>query len=528
MKKSTFALFALFPLFLFSQNPPADTIFQHWHKNNRVAPSATENLLKIEVFDFHKQRIPALPISAVQVESGQVWHGTTGSMGEVYFLVPKGKGYRFDAGTEQGLRTVRLPNAGNMRSTYGITYVSTQIAEEEKNDTIKQTIPPTQTPTKGRVLVKLRVMDFDEKPLDEEALYFTAKKSGKTYVGVSDKEGKATLMFPKGDTFCLSTRFVHNIECFGLEDNDLAQTLSLRYRTLGTKAILAREAERLRQAALRDSLYKLERARDSLRFVRDSLRSANPGSGQFLDQMSFGGDPVKVENAIKKQAEKERELVAKDPQYFEKMGDEIKAVLYRMRSPWAKKMIVTDITGSMYPYLDQILIWHALQFTQEEEKRYLFFNDGDGQLEEEKKIGSTGGLYFTEAKEMRQLMQAMLTSMKAGYGGDSPENDLEAVLDAAKRMRNIEELILVADNYSDVRDMELLTQLKIPVHVVLAGSEHGVNEDYLEIAYKTSGSVHTLAQDIEDLAKLADGQTITIGNYQYRVSKGKFLQVSKG
>ena len=68
---------------------------------------------------------------------------------------------------------------------------------------------------------------------------------------------------------------------------------------------------------------------------------------------------------------------------------------------------------------------------------------------------------------------------------------------------------------------------KVPVHIVLCGTESGVNEDYLEIAYKTKGSIHTIEQDIDDLAQLADGATITIGHYKYRVSRGKFIQVSR-
>lgn len=63
--------------------------------------------------------------------------------------------------------------------------------------------------------------------------------------------------------------------------------------------------------------------------------------------------------------------------------------------------------------------------------------------------------------------------------------------------------------------------------IILCGTERGVNENYLEIACKTGGSLHTIEQDIEHLAELADGATITIGRYQYRVSRGKFIQVSR-
>lgn len=128
---------------------------------------------------------------------------------------------------------------------------------------------------------------------------------------------------------------------------------------------------------------------------------------------------------------------------------------------------------------------------------------------------------------MPDLMKKMLETTSFGCSGDNPENDLEAVLEGAKLLQGMDELILIADNFSDVRDIELLTELDVPVHIVLCGTQLGVNEDYLEIAWKTGGSIHTIEQDIEGLAKLADGETITIGAYRYRVSRGKFIQVSK-
>ena len=128
-------------------------------------------------------------------------------------------------------------------------------------------------------------------------------------------------------------------------------------------------------------------------------------------------------------------------------------------------------------------------------------------------IGQTGGLYFTEQADMEKLLLKMRETAEGGYGGDGPENDLEALIHGVSKMKGLDELILIADNYSDVRDMKLLINLKIPVHIVLCGTQQGVNENYLEIAYKTGGSIHTIEQDIDDLAKLADGATIQIGMY---------------
>lgn len=525
MKTIALTIFLLLPIFLFSQNSPPDTIRQHWHSGRAVEPSRNDNLLKIRVFDFSMQLIPGLQVCATQLESGQVWQGETGEKGQVYFLVPKGKGYRIDAGDEQGLKTVRLPPQGKVRSSYSVTYVAKEYSERERNDTIFQKVSPAQAPTRQRVLAKVNVKGYDEEPLDGEVLYFSTKKSAKVYVGTADEKGYLTLMLPKGDTFCLSTSYVADVDCFELPQNGFAERLTLTFQTIGTKEFLRRKAERERQAAIRDSLYRVQRALDSLRMISDSLRN-HWEEKNFIHQLEFGKDPLEVEKLIKKRAAKERKLIAEDSRYFEKSGEEVKAVLYRMRSNWTNKVIVTDITGSMYPYMDQVLLWHALQLSQGENNRYLFFNDGDNEPDNHQALGHAGGIYHTDAKAMQELMAKMSEGIQAGGGGHSSENDLEALLAAEEKLRELDELILIADNYSDVWDIELLAQLDVPVHVILAGAEHGVNEQYLEIAYRTQGSVHTLSQDIENLAQLADGQIVTIGSYRYRVSKGKFVQIS--
>ena len=128
---------------------------------------------------------------------------------------------------------------------------------------------------------------------------------------------------------------------------------------------------------------------------------------------------------------------------------------------------------------------------------------------------------------MDRLLETMYKAMTGGSGADSPENDLEALLEGVRLMGEIDELILIADNYSDVRDIELLNRLHAPVRIVLAGADYGVNEDYLEIAYSTGGSIHTLEEDIYELSHLADGEVVRIGAYRYRVNRGKFVQLTE-
>lgn len=520
-KHCTLLLILALPFALMAQTPP-DTITLHWHAGQKVEPTKKEALLQVTVVDLDRRKIPELEVRATQTATGQVWQGVTGKYGEVYFLVPAGKEYRVGAGDEGKIETIQIPNDSYVRDNLTITHLATAFTEEARGDSVYQRVSVAQQPTRERILVQAKVLDLSEKPIAGEVLYFSVEGSPTVYVAETNATGRAALMLPKGQRYCFSTAIFPNIKCYDVPNQNMAGQLNITCNTIGTKAYRAREAERARLAALRDSLYHIDRMRDSLRALTRTL-----GDEDFVHQLLFGAHRDSVRARIERRSARDRAAVQADPLYFEKTGQVVQATLHRMRDRWKNKVIVTDLTGSMSPYMDQVILWHALQLVQGEDNRYLFFNDGDQTPDNQKIIGKTGGLYYTEHTQLDSLLDKMRETAGNGFGGDGPENDLEALLAAVPRLRGLDELVLVADNYSDARDIELLSRLKVPVHVVLCGTREGVNEQYLEIAYKTRGSVHTIEQDIEDLAQLADGATITIGANRYQVSRGKFIRVTR-
>ncbi len=95
-------------------------------------------------------------------------------------------------------------------------------------------------------------------------------------------------------------------------------------------------------------------------------------------------------------------------------------------------------------------------------------------------------------------------------------------------MNNNSELILIADNNSSVRDIELLKYLDVPVRIILCGFSTVVHPNYLEIAYHTNGSIHMVEEDIIDLTSLADNdELIKISNVMYRYIYGRFVPIKK-
>ena len=169
---------------------------------------------------------------------------------------------------------------------------------------------------------------------------------------------------------------------------------------------------------------------------------------------------------------------------------------------------------------------------------YVFFNDGDHKMASAKPIGATGGLYACQGiwQDVDSVLYTMDKAMKNGLGGgEPPENDLEAVLFGIEQRKGVQELVLIADSYSRVRDMDLLYHINVPVRIILCGAEEqnsfypslkpDINEEYLTIAHRTKGSIHTLRQDILDISETKEGEVVQIGAHRYLLSNRQFIKL---
>lgn len=197
------------------------------------------------------------------------------------------------------------------------------------------------------------------------------------------------------------------------------------------------------------------------------------------------------------------------------------------RNNWKKMAIAADLTGSMSPYTGQLLLWFKLNTTDDRVKQFVFFNDGNHTPDRRKVIGSTGGIYAGKASGFEEVKKLAIQTMMAGGGGDGPENNIEALLKTSALCPECENLVMIADNWAPVKDIALLSQVKKPVKIILCGVYGRVNPDYLNIAFSTGGSVHTMEEDLLELAKLHDGEQIEIGGQTYKLVHGKFTWINK-
>ena len=207
------------------------------------------------------------------------------------------------------------------------------------------------------------------------------------------------------------------------------------------------------------------------------------------------------------------------------------SVVYKIfsRHPeWDNCLVIMDWTGSMYPYGAQAVLWHSLNLKQSGIKYFVFFNDGN--MEKQKKIGRTRGVYFEKAENINKII-GLLSKVKAkGNGGDPEENDVEAILKGIQKYPDFKNLILIADNNSCMRDYCLVKDVKVPVKVVLCGTYSGINPQYINLAYKTKGSIHTIEDDISDFYNRTNTDAtfmIDGSEYRYNTKRDLFEYLAK-
>ncbi|MBL7812027.1 MAG: hypothetical protein JNL57_07350 [Bacteroidetes bacterium] len=193
---------------------------------------------------------------------------------------------------------------------------------------------------------------------------------------------------------------------------------------------------------------------------------------------------------------------------------------------WSNCLVVTDVTGSMSPYLAQFLQWHKLHLKITGGNHdFVFFNDGDNRPDNTKKTGEVGGIYYIKTGQYEDLNKKIKIAMANGGGGDGPENNIEAILEGLRKYPDCKEIIMIADNWATPRDLSLLKHVKIPVRLILCGASLGYNSAYLNMVRQNGGSIHTMEEDLYQLNTLAQNAEITLSGLKYKLQGDDFVPV---
>lgn len=443
------------------------------------------------------------------VATGKSQVGFTSKSGLVRFFVEKDKTYEIKPDNYYQTFTEHIGSQNILLHTVKYTYQTSP-----ENPELKYVLPPVlmaeltkaktalkdsslaKRPEKGQDVFYAHVrvsLSFQSKPLVQERLFFTLNRLHKTILAQTDSNGKADIYLPKGDTIQLHFTYDRNYRTLYYYPSLMEHLTDLEIEYIGTKNLerLAREKE----ARMKREKERLERER-----------------------LAFE-ERIKREHLSRTEGLKRSYTRAPEEKLF--------ASIFT-RNKWGRKLVVVDVTGSMDPYVSQLFVWLKLNFEKEKGIQFVFFNDGDDKADHLKKPGKTGGVYYIKPKTYNELVDFAATVAAKGSGGDAPENNIEALIKALQTAKEYDEIVMVADSYAAINDMELLDNVTRPVRIILCGiDQHSyVEPDYLLLAWKTKGSIHSIEKDIETVAKMMDGRVITLWGKEYRLLNGRFIPVS--
>ncbi|MEI6749789.1 MAG: leucine-rich repeat domain-containing protein [Bacteroidales bacterium] len=276
----------------------------------------------------------------------------------------------------------------------------------------------------------------------------------------------------------------------------------------GNNTIPASKKATADQTSLKDIEYSINYIKNSVSFP-DSVKTAlekQPVNHQleamklYLESKIAKEPDIKLSNSTNEELKKYNKAVDNFLLNYGGTEDVVANVFYR-HAGWKNIIVINDWTGSMYGYGAQVLRWHLLNFKKSGIKSLTLFNDGDDKITTNKTIGETGGIYSEKADNILKIVDLFNLIMLKGGGGDGPENDIEAILNAMDKYSDYSEIVLIADNNSCVRDIELADRIGKPVKIILCGYDPkiGVNPDYVYLAKTTDGGIYTMNDDLENI-----------------------------
>jgi hypothetical protein len=208
---------------------------------------------------------------------------------------------------------------------------------------------------------------------------------------------------------------------------------------------------------------------------------------------------------------------------YSTIKDDVITKVFDRNMHWKNCIVATDVTGSMAPYLGQFLAWHKLHMHSNSNKDFVFFNDGNNMADILKRPGKVGGIYHVKTTSYNTMAEKLRLAQRNGGGGDGPENNIEAIIAGLKSNPSAKGVILIADNWATPRDLNLLSEVKKPIHVILCGATKGINLAYLNMVKENGGTLHTIEHDLTELAKLNEGEEVEISGVYYTIKDGKFV-----
>lgn len=449
---------------------------------------------------------PFMNVTLMDISTNEKFSGKTDANGKVSIAVPANATYQMLIPDYTEKKLINVPNAPGATMTSTLYYSRNMVAEEKSfamNESEKAEVDnftkglPDTTFFKGNnpfitsdesfySSLELNLSDLKKGPLANEKVILIGRIHHKTFTGTTDANGKLMLYLPKGDNYDLNFTYHKNFEYTECKYSKGTSEIKWEFEYMGTKEFLRKKKEDDdRQAAEAKAIAEAKQAEKTRRAEEKNRPYSENGFASVMDRNNF-----------------------------------------------SNPLVIADASSDMAYIDDELEGWFAKNAKANPNSQFVFFNDGDMKPENQKTVGSTGGLYYTPALSLDKLSVFMNNVIDKSNDNDSPDNYVEALISGMKMAKQpYTDVVLLVDNHSTPRDMNLLSQVNHPVHVVVfcsikGGCDHSfVRPDYLKIAWKTKGTLHINGIDYNDVSKLKNGETIKICETNYKLVNGEFFQL---
>jgi hypothetical protein len=516
-----------------------------------LTPDSKTALLKLTLNNKKGGVFSGVDVTFIDQADGKEFKGKTDAKGLVQMLLPFDGNFEVKLSNTDQPRTFPMPGYGGITMESSFSYTAGKedwskkypMTEEDKTS-VRNTVASLPDTVRFRsvdaaklkadnswVLVTITLRNMKMKPLVGEQVYIVGRGYKKVFQGGTGKDGKITLRLPKGDKFDLNFKYDDMYEIIECKFAAGQRRIRLEYQYLGTREIERRRAAEKKRIADEEIRLARELKEHEARLKREKI-SAEIALKRDMEKIKYTPRPPRIVRSASAVTPGPEPKKKPNPKTVTEMRTiERNGVLLHVMNrnkQWTDKLIVCDLTGSMNPYAAQLLKWYQLNHMTDRSTEFIFFNDGDRKRDSEKVIGNTGGIYHSKSNGIDALIKTMGNVQRNGGGGDCPENNMEALIKGTKQASSFNDLIMIVDNNAPVKDIKLLKDFRKPVHIILCGSFNGVvHPDYLKIAWKTKGTIHTIEEDITNLSRMVDGKEITIGGATYKLMKNRFVRVTK-
>lgn len=309
--------------------------------NPSFSPEDTFSFVKIKL--INPDGSPYAGLVVLKGEKGHVVKVTTNKDGRVKAKVPFDEVYSVHCGEATCMKTITISNFPYVTYNY-------------------------QAYTKRFIYFTFTYQNPQGKRLKGEEVVVTSDLTKKTYKDTTNEKGQVYFYLPFEPQFKVSVAYHPNIRTLNpTEQHKEYKLMSMTFTWMGSK-------EKERRARYMDSLSRAYYT-DIVELMDSLVKAGDKDAIAKLDRfLPIGYSDVEwVEKMLKEKAAAYKKAYKNDPTFFELKKKTVLAALTRLNKRYSSQIIVTDITGSMYPYMEEVLLWHALQFMGDRGTKYLFF-----------------------------------------------------------------------------------------------------------------------------------------------------------